>query len=566
MDPNPAPPTIPAAVQPPPARADEDWTGRMLGEFHIIRSLGVGGMGQVYLAEQTTLKRKVALKMLRPELAANPTALTRFRSEAEAVAKITHANIVQIYDVREQDGVHFMALEYVEGRNLRDYLAKKGPPELPVCLHIMTQVANALQRAHKAGFIHRDVKPENILLTRKAEAKVTDFGLTRALASDGPPVDLTHQPLSLTQTGVVMGTPLYMSPEQVQGKPVDHRTDIYSYGVTCFALLAGTTPFRGATAFEVALQHVQAEPPALTGIRPDLPPELCAMVHKMMAKDPAQRYQNFKQIVRELTQLKESKALGMPGPTLNLPPSGTMAAPSTGSLNLGINEEPTGPLRWLQSKWFKPVVAALLVGLFLGGATARVVRHRLDAKEATPNTPAPLTEKPTISEEEAYLRQSVKFHADPSPSDDRKMKDGLEAQIELGVYLLQRRRFDEADEFFKDLTERRYKPMSAKGTEHPYRVFARLGQALIKAFRDQNVALDELGKLIQLKFPNAAAVPINVTVGGVPGTMFDNPDLRKLLVEALNRLALDLKVEKFDKYPALDALRKPGSLRVRPKS
>src|SRR5205085_10407079 len=155
MEPKPAPPTVATPVS--PAAADEDWTGRMLGEFQIIRSIGAGGMGHVYLAEQTTLKRKVAIKMLRPELAANATALTRFRSEAEAVAKLTHANIVQIYDVREQDGVHFMALEYVEGRNLRDYLTKKGPPELSVCLHIMIQVANALQRAHKAGFIHRDV-------------------------------------------------------------------------------------------------------------------------------------------------------------------------------------------------------------------------------------------------------------------------------------------------------------------------------------------------------------------------------------------------------------------------
>src|SRR5262245_6552868 len=267
MDEKPVAPTV--ANQ--PAAADEDWTGRMLGEFQILRSLGKGGMGEVYLAEQTSLKRKVAIKMLRPELAANRTALTRFRSEAEAVAKLTHANIVHIHDVREQDGVHFMVLEYVEGRNLRDYLAKKGPPELPVCLHIMTQVANALQRAHKAGFIHRDVKPENILLTRKAEAKVTDFGLTRALSDNDQPLDLTHAPPSLTQTGVAMGTPLYMSPEQVQGKPVDHRTDIYSYGVTCYALLAGATPFRGSTAFEVALQHVQAEAPPLAAIRPDLP-------------------------------------------------------------------------------------------------------------------------------------------------------------------------------------------------------------------------------------------------------------------------------------------------------
>jgi serine/threonine-protein kinase len=554
MDEKPAPPTTVTPVPAVPPDAGEDWTGRRLGEFQILRSLGFGGMGHVYLAEQTTLKRKVAIKMLRPELAANRTSLARFRSEAEAVAKITHANIVQIYDVREVEGVHFMALEYVEGRNLRDYLAKKGPPELPVCLHIMTQVAAALQRAHKAGFIHRDVKPENILLTRKAEAKVTDFGLTRALSEN-------DQPLSLTATGVAMGTPLYMSPEQVQGKPVDHRTDIYSYGVTCYALLAGTTPFRGGTAFEVALQHVQSEPPPLASHRPDVPAELCAMIHKMMAKDPAERYQTFKEVQRDLNKLRERLAAGgMLPPTLALPPSGTLP----GVLSAGLSQATIGPLA-PRSKWFPRIVAAAaIVGLFAGGATARIVRHRLAAKEATPvaPTPAPMAEKPPMSEEESYLRQGVKFHADPNPGDEKKLKDGLEAQIELAVYLMQRRRFDEADEFCRELLERKYKTMPTK-TEHPYKIFARLGQALIRAFRDQTSALDQLGTLIQLKYPNSPAVPINVTIGGLPGTMFDNQDLRRLLIEALNRLALDLKVEKFEKYPALDSIRKLGADRPR---
>src|SRR5262249_36067382 len=150
---------------------------------------GRGGMGQVYLAEQTSLKRKVAVKMLRPELSANKTALQRFKAEAEAVARLSHPNIVQIYTINEQDGQQYMALEYVEGRNLRDYLSRKGPLDLPVCLSLMRQIANALQRAHESGFIHRDVKPENILVNRKGEVKVTDFGLSRCFTEAGQQVN-----------------------------------------------------------------------------------------------------------------------------------------------------------------------------------------------------------------------------------------------------------------------------------------------------------------------------------------------------------------------------------------
>src|SRR5207244_2631869 len=152
----------------------------------------------------------------------NLASYQRFRAEAEAIAKITHANIVQVYAFGEEAGLHYMALEYVEGRNLHDYILKKGPLELPLALSIMRQVAAALQRAGELGIVHRDIKPENILLTRRGEVKVADFGLSRCLAGDPGPVNLT-------QTGLTMGTPLYMSPEQVEGKPLDPRTDIYSF-------------------------------------------------------------------------------------------------------------------------------------------------------------------------------------------------------------------------------------------------------------------------------------------------------------------------------------------------
>src|SRR5947208_3591188 len=156
-----------APANPPPA--SPDWSGRNLGDFHLLRRLGQGGMGQVYLAEQISLKRKVAIKMMRTDLAVSAVSLQRFKAEAQAIARVSHANIVQVYAIDEEAGLHYMALEYVEGRNLREFLTKKGPPELAVALRIIRQVAFALQRASELGIIHRDIKPENILLTKRGE-------------------------------------------------------------------------------------------------------------------------------------------------------------------------------------------------------------------------------------------------------------------------------------------------------------------------------------------------------------------------------------------------------------
>src|SRR5262245_12051400 len=283
------PPTQPATPESltAPAAApggEPDLTGQTLGDYRILRRLDQGGMGQVYLAEQVSLKRHVALKLLKPELAANEVSLQRFKQEAHSVARVTHANIVQIYAINETGGLHFMALEYVEGKNLREFLEKKGTVDVLFGLRVMTQVAAALQRASELGIVHRDIKPENILLTRKGEVKVADFGLSRCFSE--------QQGVHLTQSNVTMGTPLYMSPEQVEGKKtVDHRSDIYSFGVTCYHMFAGHPPFRGTSPHLVAAQHVQADPQPLAEIRPDLPADLCAIIQKMMAKQPEARYQ-----------------------------------------------------------------------------------------------------------------------------------------------------------------------------------------------------------------------------------------------------------------------------------
>jgi serine/threonine-protein kinase len=282
-----------------PADEKDEFTERMLGEFRILRRLGKGGMAEVFLAEQTSLKRNVALKVLREERVSDETHLKRFKTEALAAAALSHPNIVQVYSIGKEEGTHYIVQEYVQGLNLREYLTRKGPPELAVAVHIMKQVASALQAAHAAGIVHRDIKPENIMMTRRGDVKVADFGLAQ-LTQGGEKVNLT-------QVGVTMGTPLYMSPEQINGKKLDARSDLYSFGVTCYHMLTGSPPFRGESALAVAVQHLKQDPDPLERIRGDLPAPLTRVVQKMMAKDPEQRYQSAQAVLKDLKRLSQGK-------------------------------------------------------------------------------------------------------------------------------------------------------------------------------------------------------------------------------------------------------------------
>lgn len=274
-----------------------DLSGRRLGDYQILRRLGRGAMAEVYLAEQITLGRQVALKILKRELAADDNYIKRFQNEARAAAALVHANIVQIYEVGCLEGHYYIAQEYVPGQNLRDLLARRGTPDIPKALSILRQTAAALTKAADQGIVHRDIKPENILVTREGEVKVADFGLARIITKD------QAASLNLTQIGVTMGTPLYMSPEQVEGRPLDSRSDLYSLGVTMFHLLSGQPPFRGDNALSVAVQHLQTAPERLENLRPDLPAGMCRVVHKLLAKDPAERYPTPRDLLLELRAL-----------------------------------------------------------------------------------------------------------------------------------------------------------------------------------------------------------------------------------------------------------------------
>lgn len=275
------------------AAPEPDLSGRQLGDYRLLRRIGRGAMAEVYLAEQMSLGRQVAVKVLRPQLAADASYIKRFQNEARAAAALVHANIVQIYEVGCIDGIYFIALEYVAGQNLRQLLNRQGPVDARLAVNIMRQVAAALHRASRKEIVHRDIKPENIMLSVAGEVKVADFGLSR----------IVGEGLELTQVGITMGTPLYMSPEQAEGKTLDPRSDLYSFGVTCYHMLSGRPPFDGETALAVAVQHVKTAPQRLETLRPDLPPGMCRIVHRLLEKTPQDRYQDATEVLKDLRSL-----------------------------------------------------------------------------------------------------------------------------------------------------------------------------------------------------------------------------------------------------------------------
>jgi serine/threonine protein kinase len=272
-------------------------TDRTLGEFHLLRHLGSGGMADVYVAEQTSLQRYVAVKVMKPELMASSgeVMVARFKQEAMMAAGLNHPNIVQVYTIGREGDLHYIAQELVQGKDLATVLAGKGKPDLSSALHVMRQVAAALKAAGDAGIVHRDIKPENILVTKKGEVKVADFGLAQ--------LHDREESGNLTREGTTLGTPLYMSPEQIHGKELDPRSDIYSFGVTCYQLLCGQTPFSGRTVMSIAMQHLNAAPPPLKEKTPGVPDVVCRMVHRMMAKRRSLRYQSADEILSDLKKL-----------------------------------------------------------------------------------------------------------------------------------------------------------------------------------------------------------------------------------------------------------------------
>src|SRR5450631_297435 len=264
--------------------------------YRIEREIAHGGMAEVYLARDLSLDRLVALKALFPEFAREPSFVERFRREAQAAANLNDPNIVAIYDWGQEDGTYFIVMEYVEGSSLRDLMRAEGPIEPAQAAEITAEIASALAFAHRNGVVHRDVKPGNVLLTRSGTVKVTDFGIARAGASDG-----------LTQTGSVMGTATYFSPEQAQGLPVDGRSDVYALGVVLYEMVTGVAPFTADSPVSVAYKHVREEPMLPSERNPDVPPDLEQIIMTALAKLPEHRYQTADDMRADILRFRRGR-------------------------------------------------------------------------------------------------------------------------------------------------------------------------------------------------------------------------------------------------------------------
>jgi serine/threonine protein kinase/tetratricopeptide (TPR) repeat protein len=300
---------------------------RTLAHYRILSSLGSGGMGEVYRATDTKLERDVALKVLPPDTAADPDRFARFQREARVVAALNHPHIVTIFSVEEADSVHFLTMELIEGQSLDRLTPPAGLPAAQI-VEIAKAIADALSAAHEKGIVHRDLKPANVMVTHDARVKILDFGLAKNIAAPSA-TDATITSAE-TQIGVVMGTPAYMSPEQISARPVDHRTDIFSLGVVLHEMCTGRRPFTGQSSAELTSAILRDDPPSLADSRSDLPADLARIVRRCLEKDPVHRLQTARDVSNELRDIARTQILSHSAPTPASPTRAT-AVPDSGS-------------------------------------------------------------------------------------------------------------------------------------------------------------------------------------------------------------------------------------------
>ncbi|MFN0196207.1 MAG: serine/threonine protein kinase [Planctomycetaceae bacterium] len=294
-------------------------TVNQLGEFKLVKKLGQGGMGEVYLATQVGLDRKVAIKVLAKQFAKKPDFVQRFYREARSMAKLDHPHIVRCYSVGEDKGVHYVAIEFIDGSSMQNWMDKLGKLSIGDAMHCVLVAAEALHHAHELGLIHRDVKPDNMLVTTTGILKVSDMGLAKAQDED----------VSMTQSGTGMGTPLYMAPEQARNaKHVDLRTDIYALGCSLYYFLTGKLPFTGENAMELIVAKEKGTFSPARRLNSEIPERLDLIIDKMISKNPAHRYASCAEVIRDL------EALGLDNPSLSfISETGVEAASRATSAN-----------------------------------------------------------------------------------------------------------------------------------------------------------------------------------------------------------------------------------------
>jgi serine/threonine protein kinase len=369
----------------------EPLVGQRLGHYEIISLLGKGGMGAVYLARDTRLGRKVALKLLPSYFTSDLERLRRFEQEACAASALNHPNILTIYEIGETEGTHFIATEFIEGETLRARL-RGAPMKVGEWFKIAEQAASALAAAHEAGIIHRDIKPENIMVRHDALVKVLDFGLAKLTRQGATDPEATARGLVETGSGVVMGTVPYMSPEQVLGRVVDHRTDLFSLGVLLYELATGHPPFAADSAGETLDRILHAEPAAISRFSHEVPAELERLVGKCLEKDRERRYTSARELLKDLTGYQSSTAVSVVG--------------------MGGRELLIG---WIRQKWVAvPILlTSVVLGLLLGWFLHRQAKVHWAREQALPEIRR-LIDEGNLAAAFVLARQAEKYiPADP---------------------------------------------------------------------------------------------------------------------------------------------------------
>ena len=283
----------------------DQYIGKMLdNRYEILERIGNGGMAVVYKARDHRLNRLVAVKILKPELAGDADFRRRFHDESQAVAMLSHSNIVSVYDVSQSDGLDYIVMELIDGMTLKQYMRKRGTPlNWREAIHFITQILRALDHAHSRGIIHRDIKPQNVLILRDGSVKVTDFGIARIASA------AQH-----TMTAEAIGSVHYISPEQAKGSHVDCRTDIYSAGVVLYEMLTGRLPYEGDNPVNVAIQHISSIPIPPGELNPDIPPALEGITLKAMAPDLNQRYPSAEAMLEDLKEFRRNPGMTVAPP------------------------------------------------------------------------------------------------------------------------------------------------------------------------------------------------------------------------------------------------------------
>jgi eukaryotic-like serine/threonine-protein kinase len=337
------------------------------GRYEIEGKLGEGGMASVFKGTDQLLSRTVAIKVLAPRFAHDQTFVERFRREAQAAARLNHPNVVGVFDTGSDNNIHYIVMEYVQGRTLEEALRTEGRILPERAVEIVESVATALSFAHREGLVHRDIKPANIMLTPSGEVKVMDFGIARLTSTE-----------TLTQTATVLGTASYLSPEQAQGEAVDARSDIYSLGIVLYEMLTGQVPFTGDTAVAVAYKHVREDPVLPTRIEPRIPSVLEAVVMKALAKNPDNRYPSAEEFRRDLERVR----LGQPvGATPVLPPEPTQVVTREARATTVLPAQPVGERERRSRRWLAITLVTLIILAGLGAVAYFLISNLLDDEE-----------------------------------------------------------------------------------------------------------------------------------------------------------------------------------------